>query len=229
MRNVAIIQARMGSSRLPGKVLLPLGGIPVLRRVYDRVLRVPGLSAVAVATSTAPADDELARFCRDGGIPVYRGSEDDVLDRYYRVARELEAEAVMRITADCPLIDPRESARVLEAFHGTGDCEYACNVEPPFLPDGMDTEVVRFATLERLRREVTDRRYREHVTLYIRRHMDRFHTVALSGFPDLSGYRLTLDLPADFERLQALVEVLDRHHLFGYVEEVVAILRELGR
>lgn len=226
MKRVAIIQARMGSTRLPGKVLLPLGEVPVLRKVYERVKLVPGLSGVAVATSTSPRDDEIVRFCHGRDIPVHRGSERDVLDRYYQVARKCGAEAVMRITADCPFIDPRQSGRVLAAFLAAEGCEYACNIEPPFLPDGMDTEVIRFDTLERIWREATDPQSREHVTRYIRSHMDRFCTVSVRGDRDWSGYRLTLDEPADYRLLRRVAEVLERRAQFGYVEEIVAILEE---
>ncbi len=238
MKCVAIIQARMGSTRLPGKVLRELAGTPVLEKVYERVKRVQGLSDVVVATTVSPEDDDLERFCRTHAIPVHRGSEHDVLDRFYQVARELRAEAVMRITADCPFIDPRQSGRVLAAFAEVEGCEYACNIEPPFLPDGMDTEVVRFATLERIWREATDVESREHVTLYIRRHMPRFNTVCVGSMdppqarcstdaPVWSGYRLTLDEPADYEQLQALAEILERRGQFGYVEEIVAILEQV--
>lgn len=229
MSRVAVIQARMGSSRLPGKALLELGGEPVVERVYRRVERIEGLDRAVVATTTEAADEPLVAHCRAVGIPVHRGSESDVLDRYYRVADELGATVVMRITADCPLLDPRESARVLAAFLDAPGCGYASNVEPPFLPDGMDTEVMSFAALERMWREARAPEEREHVTLHARRHPQRFSAVALRDPRDRSDYRLTLDTPADYRRLQEVVAILERRGQYGWVDEAVAVLDELAR
>ncbi len=114
MKSVAIIQARMGSTRLPGKVMKTLADVPVIKRVFSRVSMIDGLSAVLVATSTLDKDDPLAEYCAAENMPVFRGSEDDVLDRYVQAARQVDADVVMRITADCPFIDPRVSTRVLD-------------------------------------------------------------------------------------------------------------------
>jgi spore coat polysaccharide biosynthesis protein SpsF (cytidylyltransferase family) len=222
----AVIQARLGSSRLPNKVLLPLGGKPALAHVVERARLIPGLTGVLVATTDAPRDDRLAAFCQQSGIPVFRGSEPDVLDRYYQAARTLDVQAIMRITADCPLLDPRESARVLEAFIAEPDYDYASNVEPPYLPDGLDTEVIRLGTLEQIWRDVKQPLFREHVTLYVRKHPQEFRCVSVQGGFDLSKLRWTLDEAADLALISAVVEELVRRQQFGHLHEVLAILDE---
>lgn len=221
---IAIIQARMGSSRLPGKVLADLEGKPVIDWVYRRVARIEGLDAVVIATSTAPQDDPLVRHCETHGMPVSRGDEHDVLDRFYRVGQQFGATAVMRITADCPLIDPRRSQQVLETFVATPGCQYASNIEPRSVPDGLDTEMVDFATLEGLWRETTDPQSREHVTLYLRRHLDDFRTAAVGGEPEWANLRLTLDTEDDLRLLRDLARRLCERNWFGHLEQIAALL-----
>ncbi|HMF14076.1 MAG TPA: NTP transferase domain-containing protein, partial [Gemmataceae bacterium] len=152
MRTVAVVQARMGSSRLPGKALADLAGRPVLWHVVQRVQRARRADEVVVATSTSPADDPIDYFCTRAGIPVFRGSEIDVLDRVYQAARERPADAVVRITGDCPLIDPAVIDRVLENYAG-GDYDYVSNVIHYTYPDGMDVEVLSMMALARAWRE----------------------------------------------------------------------------
>ena len=126
MKTVAIIQARMGSTRLPGKVLLPLAGKPSIQHVIERAERICGVDEVILATSVHPGDTLLSDFCRSRGIQVVRGSESDVLDRYFQTAKAARADTVMRITGDCPLLDPVESAKVLDLFRSL-DVEYVSN------------------------------------------------------------------------------------------------------
>ena len=152
-RIVAVIQARMGSTRLPGKVLKPLAGQPVLARVVDRVRRARHVDEVVVATTTLPADDVLADLCRTRGWACERGSEEDLLDRYHAAAAAHHADAVVRITSDCPVIDPGVVDRVVEAFL-VQPCDYASNtLEPRTFPRGLDTEVFSQAALELAWRE----------------------------------------------------------------------------
>src|SRR5438552_13266435 len=226
MKVAAIIQARMGSSRLPGKVLMPLAGKPAIDHVFQRTSLIRGVDLIMVATSTSPLDDPLAARCRELGAHVYRGSEIDVLDRYYKAAQAIGAQIVMRITADCPLLDPIESAKVLDAFLATPRCDYASNVEPPFLPDGLDTEVASFPALEKVWRDVFDPVFREHVTYYIGCHPNEFKTAAVTSDLDLSHYRWTLDEPADYVLLSKIAERLKERNQFGYLDEVLDIVRE---
>ena len=226
MRTIAVIQARMGSTRLPGKVLRSLGGRPALAWVVERARRIEGVDGTVVATSTDAADDRIAAWCAENGVPVHRGSEADVLDRYVTAARQEGADAVVRITGDCPLLDPAESARVVRLFESTPGCDYASNLDPPFLPDGLDTEVVRASVLERLAREVHDPASREHVTHFIRIHPERFRTAAVDDPRDLSDVRLTLDEPEDLASLSAIGRILAERRQQGSLDEVLAILAE---
>lgn len=226
MKTVAIIQARMGSSRLPGKMLMLLAGVPVVKRVYDRVCRIRGLDQVLMATTTAGTDDPMVRYCDSVGIPVFRGSEEDVLDRYYQAARQTGAEVVMRITGDCPLLDPDQSARVLDLYASVPGCDYASNTQPPFLPDGLDTEVMGMEALARAWTEATAKAAREHVTYHLYKHPDRYRVAALQGEKDLSGYRWTLDNREDYVFLSSVYEELARRGWFGSLQEVLAILRD---
>jgi len=226
MKTVAIIQARMGSTRLPGKVMMSLAGVPVIKQVYDRVSMIEGLSSVLVATSTLDGDDPLAEYCADQKIPLFRGSEDDVLDRFVQAARQADADVVMRITADCPFIDPRVSAEVLDLLLADPHCDYADNITPVTYPDGLDTQVVRRATLERLRERCDDPEDREHVLTYIQKHPDAFATLAVNSPVDYSTHRWTLDRPEDFEMLSRLAGMLNERGLFGDHREILQILEE---
>jgi len=226
VKTIAVIQARMGSSRLPGKMLMPLAGRPVIRHVYDRARMIAGLDDVLVATTVAPGDDPLADYCEKHGMAVFRGSEEDVLDRFVQAGRQSGADVVMRLTGDCPLLDPAKSAMVLDAFRACEGCEYAGNIEPPYLPDGLDTEVVALAVLERIRQSVDDTRWREHVTLYIREHPDRFKLVNVREDGDYSDQRWTLDHAEDMTMLAAVMEELGRRGQFGYFKEVLAVVSD---
>src|SRR4051812_1518480 len=147
LRTVAIIQARMGSSRLPGKVLQDLGGQSVLAWVVAAARATPGVSAVIVATSTKAGDDAVAGWCDKAGVACHRGSEQDVLDRFLTAARATAADAILRVTADCPLLDPQVCGVVIELMRRTG-ADYACNFDPRSWPDGLDAEVFTRALLE---------------------------------------------------------------------------------
>ena len=221
-----IIQARMGSSRLPGKVLMRLIDRPVIQWVYDRASRIPGTADVVVATSTERRDDPLVRYCERQAIPVFRGSEHDVLDRVVSCAREIGADAVVRITADCPLLDPAESGRVVEAFRALDGCQYASNIDPRSLPDGLDTEVIAIAALESASRAATDPDDREHVTPFIRRHAELFTAASVVSERNLNRYRLTLDDIEDFTLLSAVVERLQARGEAGALDQVLAVLEE---
>jgi spore coat polysaccharide biosynthesis protein SpsF len=206
MKTVAIIQARMGSSRLPGKVLLDLAGEPMLARVVHRVRRAEILEDVIVATTTEPADDELAGLCAARGWHYFRGSQDDVLDRYYHAARENTADLVVRITSDCPLIEPEiidQVGRELLGHHTAAD--YACNFLPErTYPRGLDVEAFWFDTLKRLWQEDQNPAWREHVTQYLHHHPERFAILGVKNEVNLSMLRWTVDTPEDFELVERI-------------------------
>lgn len=224
MNVIVIIQARMGSARLPGKVLLPLGGKPAIQHVIERAKLIPGISQVIIATSASPIDDPLEQFCESIDVPVFRGSENDVLDRYYQTAILYQANVIMRITGDCPLIDPVESGKVIEKFFETG-VDYVSNTNPPMLPDGLDTEVFSIAVLNKAWKNAKKKSEREHVTLYIYSNPREFKIKSVLYKDNFSQYRLTLDEKADYILLKNIFSVLESKGQFGYLDEAISILR----
>lgn len=207
---VAIIQARMGSTRLPGKVLADVRGQPMLSYVVGRVRAAKTLDEVVVATTTKPADDVIAAFCRERGVDCFRGSEEDVLDRYNQAAREHAAEAVVRITSDCPLIDPEVVDKTVRAFLTEKPApDYGSNSLVRTYPRGLDTEVMTFSALEAAWREARQPYQRTHVTPYIYENPERFRILRVTGDRDYSAYRWTVDTPEDLELVRAVYDRLE--------------------
>lgn len=208
MKVVGIVQARMGSTRLPGKVLEVLADKPALLHMLERVSRSLTLNELWVATSTSSKDDALVEAIERAGYSVFRGSEDDVLGRFYELAKARHAEVVVRLTGDCPLHDPEVIDQVVQAFlKAYPQYNYASNVIPPSYPDGLDVEVFSFAALEEAYRTCTDPLEREHVTLGI--HCQYYPTsrpqiLNVVGPADFSHLRWTLDTPEDLTLIQAL-------------------------
>jgi spore coat polysaccharide biosynthesis protein SpsF len=206
-RTVCIVQARMSSTRLPGKVLLPLAGRAVLTHVLERLSCCLTLSEVVVATSVDVSDDALAQWCLDQGVQVFRGSLYDVLDRYYQCALSHQAQAVVRITADCPALDPTLVDEVVQGFHsGAYDLFYLGGE----FPDGLDCAVFSFSALQRAWREAKFPSEREHVGPYVVNHPEWFRIGHLDKFKGLSHHRWTLDEPRDLAFLQTVFERLQR-------------------
>ena len=222
--NVALIQARMGSSRFPGKVLEDLAGRPMLWRVAERVRRARSVDKVVIATTDHEIDDPIAEFCEREGISCFRGSEQDVLDRFYRAAKATGADIVVRITADCPLIDPAVIDKVVARFAG-GDCDYVCNVLRYTYPDGLDTEVFSFAALERAWQEARKPSEREHVTPYLRTDKFRIANVESENPVSPDQFRWTVDHPADLEFVRNVYGAFSTSAEFGF-QEIFDLLKE---
>jgi len=203
MNVVAIIQARMGSTRLPGKVLADIGGRSMLARVCDRLRRSLLIDHLLVATSLLPDDERIVAECDRLAVDCFRGDENDVLDRYYRAARAGGADAVVRVTADCPLIDPEVVDRVVAAFLRSRP-DYAANTLQRTWPRGLDTEVMTAAALHRTWREATEPYERTHVTAYIYRHPESFRMFSVTGSQNKADYRWTVDAPEDLEFVRAV-------------------------
>lgn len=203
MGYLAIIQARIGSTRLPGKVLLDLCGKTVLERVVERVEICSEVDEILVATTVSRRDLPIVAVCASRGIRVFCGSEDDVLDRYYQSARLLGASEVLRITADCPLIDP-DIMTLIARSRRESNADYASNTLVDSFPDGLDVEALSFGALERAWTESQLASEREHVTPYIKKHPELFHLKSVVSEIDYHEKRWTVDDPADYAFVKAI-------------------------
>jgi glutamate-1-semialdehyde aminotransferase/spore coat polysaccharide biosynthesis protein SpsF (cytidylyltransferase family) len=221
---IAIVQARMGSTRLPGKSLAEICGHPMLWHVVARARRSRLVNKVVVATTDQAADDPIALMCRDEEIPCFRGSEGDVLDRFYRTAQAHSADVVVRITADCPLIDPAVIDEIVSRFKQS-DCDYVSNTFRYTFPDGLDTEVFSFEALERAWREARKPAEREHVTPYLR--TGRFRTANVESDTPAGGdhQRWTVDHPSDLEFVRGIYAEFSGKNDFGF-RDVLDLLRK---
>jgi glutamate-1-semialdehyde 2,1-aminomutase len=218
MSTVVIIQARMGSSRFPGKVLQPLSNRPVLQWIIESAKAIPTVDQVWVATSNQDVDQAIVQWCQAHQVSVWVGSEHDVLDRFYTLACKIKAEVVMRLTADCPLLDATVAAQVLSLV-ALGHAAYASNTAPPTWPDGLDCEAFTFKALKYAATHAVSDGDREHVTPYIKRHQYRFKAMNVSApLPDLHMHRWTVDTPEDLEFLNRLVKLSSGNTLYDYLK-----------
>jgi spore coat polysaccharide biosynthesis protein SpsF len=245
-RVVTIIQARMGSSRLPGKVMMDIAGQPMLARVYIRSSRAAIVDQTLVATTSEATDDPIAEYCEFSGIPCTRGSQFDVLERYHQAALQAKADVVVRITGDCPVIDPILIDAVVKTV--TGDqFDFACNRLPPpwgrTYPIGLDTEVVPFRNLERAFREAKEPQQREHVMPYfyegvrltsVDRHLETgvsprgFHIALLQHTTDFGDYRWTVDTAEDLEFIRQVFSRFKGRDDFSWKEILDLVHDEPG-
>ena len=204
---LAILQARVSSTRLPGKVLLPLLGKPMLVRQIERILRSQRIDKHIVATSAETEDDAIENLCNEINIECFRGSLDDVLDRFYQAAKVYKPEHVVRLTGDCPLTDPQIIDRLID-FHLAGGYDYSSNALEPSYPDGLDAEVMKFNVLEQAWRKATTKTEREHVTFYIYNEPTLFKIGVEKNHVDLSYLRWTVDEPEDFSLVETIYQNL---------------------
>ena len=226
MKTVAIIQARTCSARLPGKVLLPIHGKPAIQWTVDRISKCAEVDQIVVATTENPHDKKLADLCDEIGVSCFRGSENDVLDRYYQAARFFSirhGQRIVRLTGDCPFIDPTVCDAVIRLQKESG-ADYVSNTLFPSYPDGLDCEVFLFETLEKAWHEAKKDFEREHVTQYIIRNPELFTMKNLAAAKDLSHMRWTLDQPEDYLFLSEVARYFGRYDFS--TEEIVALLGE---
>ena len=221
----AIIQARMSSSRLPGKVLLEVNGRPLLSYMLERISKASTIDRVVVATSTESADDQIEMFCRRENVSCYRGSLDDVLDRYYHAALHVNCDVVVRLTSDCPLLDPAVIDEVVKVYQSRRH-DYVANTVPPggTFPDGMDVEVFSLQALEKAWKEARKPSEREHVTFYFWKNSELFSTYRYDLQDNLSKYRLTVDYPEDFEVIQAVLTELYQQNTLFTLKDIINYL-----
>ncbi len=210
MKVVVVIQARTGSTRLPGKVLLPAAGAPLLTRMIERVSAARTPAQIVVATTALPADDEIAALAARAGVDVVRGHPTDLLDRHIQAARQTAADAVVKIPSDCPLIDAAAIDRVIATFLALEDADYVSNLHPETWPDGFDVEVMKRGALETAWREATRPIDREHTTPFLWDNPDRFacHNVSSAAVLDAPTCRLTLDYPEDYVVIRGVYDAL---------------------
>lgn len=214
MMLAAVIQARMTSTRLAGKILKEVLGKPLLEYELERVARIKGLDEVVVATTANATDDPVVELCKRLGVKYFRGSELDVLDRYHQTAQMLGArsgDCIARITADCPLIDPGICSEAIDIFmasrHTDQPIEYM-DIDYETLPHGVDIELCSFDALESAHRDGHDQLDREHVTWYIRHRPELFRHARYSYKRACGSYRLTVDTPEDFALVKSVIEAL---------------------
>ena len=203
MKVAVIVQARMGSNRLPGKVLLPLGEISVLEHVLTRCKAIINVDMVCCAMPDTNDSIPITQVAERLGVQVFKGSEHDVLGRYYGAAQAVNADIVLRVTADCPMIDPEVCGSVL-ALVRNGGVEFACNNMPPTWPHGLDCEVITFASLERAHLEAEKAHEREHVTPWIRNHPNILKATLIGPANGSERLRWTIDNQSDYDFLQAI-------------------------
>jgi len=215
MNIIAVIQARVGATRLPGKVLKKIEGKTVLEHVINRVQAARKIDNIVVATTVKKEDLKIVQLCAKLGISIFCGSEDDVLDRYYQAARLFKAEHIIRITSDCPLIDPQVIEEVIELYLKE-KADYATNTMPETFPDGLDTEIFSFKTLKIAWENAKLSSEREHVTPFVRKNPNIFKLVSLRSNINLNNKRWTIDEPKDFEFIKIIYKNLyPKDSLFG--------------
>ena len=227
MRTIATIEARMTSSRLPGKVLLPASGMPMLQHLIKRLRAVPSLDGIVLATTVNETDNPLEEFASDMGISCFRGSEEDVMSRVIGAASSVHAELIVEITGDCPIIDPQIIEQTIRMFHAN-PADYVSNAHIRSYPDGMDTQVFLLETLKISAAMTDDLLDHEHVTLHIRNHPEIFSHVHLVAPPEMHWPELglTLDEPADYELLKLIIAHFETSVPLFSCLDVVRLLRE---
>lgn len=205
MNFTVIIQARMGSTRLPGKVLMPLGETDVLGYVVSRCREIKHVSQVVVATTTLGHDDEIEKWCVANDVSCFRGSEEDVLERYYECAKKYPSDYVIRVTSDCPFLDFNLATKMIEVMKASPADILVCETG---LPRGAAVEIISFSALDRVNTVGLESRHREHVTYYAYEHLKQFTHVSF-GIPSTLKHphlRITLDTPEDYKLCQAVAD-----------------------
>jgi len=224
---VAAVQARMSSTRLPGKVMKEILGRPIIWHIVNRLKQAKLVNQVIIATTNTSEDRVIADFAKDNEIDCYAGSEDDIVDRLYQAARQAKADALVRITADCPLVDPAIVDRITKLFlDGRGKYDFVSNTRPPTYPDGLDTEVFSFIALEKIWQEVTNKFKREWIVTNFWEHPETYHLGNITNDKDLSALRWTVDYPDDFEFVREIYERLFKPDKVFLMQDILDLLKK---
>lgn len=229
MKTIAIIQARMGSTRLPGKVLKRLAGDTVLGHVVRRVRLAKRLDGICIATTESPTDEPIVAEAARLGVSCWRGSEQDVLDRYFDAAQASGADIIVRVTSDCPLFDGALLDEMLAVFQAAPGLDYLSNVQARRFPRGLDAEIFTFTALTRAHREATRQHEREHVTPYFYHHSERFRLHSFVGPEDWSAHRWTVDTPEDWQFVEAVYAALGADFTTADVLKLLKARPELAK
>lgn len=225
MKVVAIIQARMGSTRLPGKILKKVLDKTLLEYQLERVRRAKTIDEIVIATTTKEPDNPIVELCQRLNVSIFRGSEEDVLERYYGAAKAFQADVVVRLTSDCPLIDPSVIDRVVGYYLEHHDhYDYVSNTLERTYPRGLDTEVFSFKVLDKVNHEAEEANYREHVTAYIYSNPGEYRMNQVTQDIDMSSYRLTVDTEEDFLLISKIIEALYPKNPQFQLEDVYQLL-----
>lgn len=224
---MAIIQARFGSTRLPGKVLNEISGKPMLWHMINRLRRCKNIDTIVLATSELKNNDVIEKFSKENDIPIFRGREEDVLSRYYYAARQFNADIIVRLTGDCPLIDPKIVDKIVLS-HINSSVDYTSNVVKRTFPRGLDVEVINFQTLKKTFEAASEKDQREHVTLYLLENPDIFKLKSIEARgkirrPDI---RITVDTPEDLRFIRKIFSNLYKKNEIFYIEDVINLLNQ---
>ena len=221
-----ILQARMGSTRLPGKVLMKVNGQPLLSYQLSRISKCNLINKIVVATSLNPIDDCIEEICEKINISCFRGEEHDVLSRYYECAKKYKLSTIVRLTGDCPLIDPSIVDQIVMKFK-TENVDYCSNTIPPgtsSYPDGSDVEIFSMQALSKAHKECQDKIFREHVTFYMWK-TSKFLTSQMKYKEDISNYRITVDYKEDLDVINFIDDFLRQNNEFGSLECIIEFLK----
>ncbi|HNY71965.1 MAG TPA: glycosyltransferase family protein [Syntrophales bacterium] len=223
----AIIEARMGSSRLPGKTMMEILGKPSIELLMERLRRARRITDIVMATTVNAEDDVIAAFCLDYGVKCFRGSSEDVLARVYHAAREHRTDVIVEVTGDCPLLDPWLIDACIDVFL-KADYDYLSNFIEQSYPPGIDVQIFAFAALERMHRAAKEAKFREHVTLYILKNPELFKMHNVYAPPELHypDWHLELDEYADYELIKAIYEHLYPKNPAFTTMDIIGLLKE---
>lgn len=225
----AIVQARAGSTRLPGKIFKQISGKPMLQHVVERISHSQFIDQIIVATTTLHEDNAVEEFCIKNNYAYYRGSSDDVLSRYFETAKKYCIDIIVRITSDCPLIDPQIIDTMLNNFlsaNKSGHVDYLSNVAKRTFPRGLDVEIFSFAALEKTHNEAKENFEREHVTPFIYRRQNEFHISNYENEKDYSFHRWTVDTEEDFKLVSEIYSALYEPNSIFYFEDILRLFEK---
>jgi len=225
---VAIVQARMGSTRLPGKVLKVVEGKPLLEHIIDRLKFSNNIDKIVVATTALKEDDAVEELCKNLGAECFRGSAEDVLDRYYRAAIKYRADVIIRITADCPVIDPIIVDKIIDSYkRGAGEYDYFSNIYPTrTYPQGLDVEIFSFKALEEAWENAVNASDREHVTPYIYMHPEKFRICNYKDKRNFSRYRWTVDTSEDLRLIKEIYGALYKKNKMFLHDDILELMEK---